>query len=282
MYKRQTQHSVKELRSIGIQPDAIIARSDFDVSNGILDKLALFCDVQKDSVVVLPTVKSIYEVPLVLKNSGIDSVLTKHLQLELESTSEDYCGDMVTRMHVLQNTLTIGVVGKYTDLPDAYISVKEALNHAGVYNDTNIEIVWIQSEEIEKVGCESLLSNLDGIVVPGGFGPRGIEGMIKTAQYARTNNIPYLGLCLGMQMMVIDVARNVLGLESANSTEFEKDTNNPVICLMEEQKNVVNKCGTMRRGNYPCELNPDSYLNEIYGIRSVSYTHQTLPTNREV
>ena len=271
---KPTQHSVKELRSIGIQPDAIIARSDFDVSNGILDKLALFCDVQKDSVVVLPTVKSIYEVPLVLKNSGIDSVLTKHLQLELESSSEDDWGDMVTRMHVLQNTLRIGVVGKYTDLPDAYISVKEALNHAGVYNDTNVEIVWIQSEEIEKVGCESLLSNLDGIVVPGGFGPRGIEGMIKTAQYARTNNIPYLGLCLGMQMMVIDVARNVLGLESANSTEFEKDTNNPVICLMEEQKNVVNKGGTMRLGNYPCELNPDSYLNEIYGISSIKERHR--------
>ena len=271
---KPTQHSVKELRSIGIQPDAIIARSDFDVSNGILDKLALFCDVQKDSVVVLPTVKSIYEVPLVLKNSGIDSVLTKHLQLELESSSEDDWGDMVTRMHVLQNTLRIGVVGKYTDLPDAYISVKEALNHAGVYNNTNVEIVWIQSEEIEKVGCESLLSNLDGIVVPGGFGPRGIEGMIKTAQYARTNNIPYLGLCLGMQMMVIDVARNVLGLESANSTEFEKDTNNPVICLMEEQKNVVNKGGTMRLGNYPCELNPDSYLNEIYGISSIKERHR--------
>ena len=271
---KPTQHSVKELRSIGIQPDAIIARSDFDVSNGILDKLALFCDVQKDSVVVLPTVKSIYEVPLVLKNSGIDSVLTKHLQLELESSSEDDWGDMVTRMQVLQKTLTIGVVGKYTDLPDAYISVKEALNHAGVYNNTNIEIVWIQSEEIEKVGCETLLSNLDGIVVPGGFGPRGIEGMIKTAQYARTNNIPYLGLCLGMQMMVIDVARNVLGLESANSTEFEKDTNNPVICLMEEQKNVVNKGGTMRLGNYPCELNPDSYLNEIYGISSIKERHR--------
>jgi CTP synthase len=271
---KPTQHSVKELRSIGIQPDAIIARSDFEVSNGILDKIALFCDVQKDSVVVLPTVRSIYEVPLFLKNSGIDTVLTKHLQLDLEPSFTDDWENMVTRMNDLKKTTTIGVVGKYTDLPDAYISVKEALNHAGIFNDTNIKIEWIQSEEIEKLGCEPLLSNLDGIVVPGGFGIRGIEGMIKTAQYSRINKIPYLGLCLGMQMMVIEVARNVLGLDSAHSTEFEKDTKDPVICLMDEQKDVVEKGGTMRLGNYPCQLNPESYLNEIYGVSLINERHR--------
>jgi CTP synthase len=250
---KPTQHSVNELRRIGIQPDIIICRSDYPISDSIRDKISLFCDVEKEAVIPLPTVPTIYEVPLILENEGIGRLVAKKLGLVLKDTDHEQWRQMVACLKGGGETVNIALVGKYVELEDAYYSVREALRHAGLYHKKCINLEWVHSEELEKPGGEALLAHAQGIIVPGGFGVRGIEGMIKAATYAREHNIPYLGLCLGMQVMVIEFARHVLG-GKANSTEFDAATANPVIALLPEQGKVKEKGATMRLGQYPCHI----------------------------
>jgi CTP synthase len=251
---KPTQHSVNELRRIGIQPDIIICRSDYPISDSIRNKISLFCDVERQAVIPLPTVQTIYEVPLILEEEGIGKLLVKKLGLKKRRTDLNKWRQMVSCLKEPCETVTIALVGKYVELEDAYYSVREALCHAGLYHNRNINLQWIHSEELEKEGGENLLRQAQGIIVPGGFGLRGIEGMIKAAKYARKNEIPYLGLCLGMHVMVIEFARHVLGVNTPHSAEFDEATPHPVIDLLPEQLKVKEKGGTMRLGIYPCKL----------------------------
>ncbi|GBD10713.1 CTP synthase [bacterium HR23] len=271
---KPTQHSVKELRSIGIQPDAILCRSDYPVSNSIREKVALFCDVDLRAVIPLLTVPTVYEVPLLLEEAGMADLLEQALGLPHQEGDLSEWRAMVERMKAPKEPLPIAVVGKYADLPDAYISVREALKHAGLALNRDVQISWVPSEEIERHGPEPFLSHVQGIVVPGGFGPRGVEGMIASARYAREHEVPYLGLCLGMQLMVIETARNILGLQGANSTEFDPNTPHPVIDLLPEQRKVAEKGGTMRLGNYPCRLVWGSKVHRAYGADLVYERHR--------
>ena len=230
---KPTQQSVRELRGMGVQPDAIICRSDKDVSDSIKEKIAFFCDVEPSAVIALPTVDTIYEVPLILEEQGLGMLLSERLDLPLKQDHLKEWGRLVETAKTPTPTVLIAVVGKYADLPDAYLSVKEALFHAGLHHRRDVQIEWISSENIDSdSAATTLLSKASGIIVPGGFGPRGIDGMILTAKYARENLIPYLGLCLGMQIMVVEFARSVLGLHQANSTEFAPSTPDPVIDLL--------------------------------------------------
>ncbi len=271
---KPTQHSVKELRSIGIQPDAIICRADQPISDDIKAKISLFCDVPRKAVVALTTVPNIYEVPLVLEEEGLGDLLVEALDLQARSRDLVDWRAMVDRMLEPKGSLPIAVVGKYADLPDAYFSVREALRHAGLYHNRDVEISWVQSELLEKQDPHELLRSVSGIVVPGGFGSRGIEGMVRTAEYARTEQVPYLGLCLGMQVMVIEHARHLLGQEEANSTEFDPRTPHPVIDLMDDQRQVSEMGGTMRLGNYPCHLVPGTKAAAAYGQEMVMERHR--------
>ena len=271
---KPTQHSVKELRGIGIQPDAILCRSDHPLSPETNAKISLFCDVQNQGVIPMPTVSNVYEVPLILEESGLGDLIVDSLDLAGYNKNLDEWQAMVKRMQKLDNPAKIAVVGKYVDLHDSYISVKEALRHAGLYHNREIEISWIHSENIERDGPEEYLNSVGGIVVPGGFGPRGVEGMIQAARYAREREIPYLGLCLGMQLMVIDLARFVLSSPNANSTEFDPTTPHPVIDLMTDQQSVHTMGGTMRLGIYPCELVDDTKAAKAYGTQRVEERHR--------
>ena len=271
---KPTQHSVKELRSIGVHPDAIVCRSDCPMPMAIKDKISLFCDVPSNSVIPLVTASKVYQVPLILEEYGMGDLLVNSLGLTSNGKDIVEWASMVRRMNESKEKVPIAVVGKYVELPDSYISVTEALDHAGLYSDRDIEIQWIHSEDIEKEGPDSLLKTACGIVVPGGFGPRGVNGMIKTAHYARKNKIPYFGLCLGLQVMVVEYARHVLGLESANSSEFDPDTPDPVIDIMPEQRSITDKGGTMRLGTYPCDLLKDSLAHRAYGQTSILERHR--------
>ena len=271
---KPTQHSVRELRSMGIQPDVIICRSDQAVTDDIKAKIAVYCDVVRKGVIALPTVESIYQVPLLLEEEGLGNLIVDCLGLQTTSRDLVEWREMVDVMTGLNESLPIALVGKYVDLQDSYISVKEALNHAGVTYGRNIDLRWISAEEIEENGPDAYLGSVSGIVIPGGFGPRGVEGMIETVKYARNMKVPYLGLCLGLQVMVVEVARNVLGLETANSTEFDKTTADPVIDLMPEQKDVTEMGGTMRLGVYPCELVDGSNAASAYGRTLVNERHR--------
>ena len=271
---KPTQHSVKELRSIGIQPDAIICRSDLPMTDSIKEKLSLFCDVPGEAVIPLLSVPRVYQVPLILEEYGLGDLLAESLGLSRTGKDMTEWAAMVDSMNQPREKLPIALVGKYVELPDAYISVNEALKHAGLYHEREIEIQWIHSEDIEREGPDTLLKSACGIVVPGGFGPRGVEGMIETAHYARTNNIPYLGLCLGLQVMVIEFARHVLGLESANSSEMVADTPHPVIDIMPDQRSITDKGGTMRLGSYPCKLMEGSLAHKAYGQSIVYERHR--------
>jgi CTP synthase len=271
---KPTQHSVRELRAIGIQPDAIVCRSDFDIPEDVKDKIALFCDVRRDAVIPMLTVNNIYEVPLVLEESGIGDLVIDALQLNAGPRNLGDWRKLVNRMANTKKVLPIAVVGKYADLPDAYLSVKEALRHAGVFHDRDVDISWVQSEDIERDGADEWLDHVAGIVVPGGFGARGVEGMIDAVAYAREQRVPYLGLCLGMQVMVVESARDQLGLAKANSTEFDPETENPVIDLMSDQRDVSEMGGTMRLGNYPCELKPGTKAAKSYGTTSIIERHR--------
>jgi len=271
---KPTQHSVNELRRMGIQPDIIICRSDHPISEGIRDKISLFCDVNREAVIPLPTVSTIYEVPLVLEETGLGQLIVDRLNLESQQADLSQWRELVRCLKECHEPVTIALVGKYVELKDAYYSVREALHHAALYHNKDIDLLWIQSEDLERDGSEALLRSAQGIIVPGGFGLRGIEGMIKVARYARNNEIPYFGLCLGMQVMVTEFARYVLGSKKVNSTEFDAATPYPVIDLLPEQKETTNKGGTMRLGNYPCQLVDGSRAAKAYGQSLVYERHR--------
>jgi CTP synthase len=271
---KPTQHSVKELRAIGIQPDAIICRSDLPVSDAIRDKISLFCDVPRSGVIPLQTVNNVYEVPLILEEAGLGEIVLDALGLPGYTKDMADWSAMVGRMRDLTETVPIALVGKYVEYQDSYISVKEALRHAGMALGRDIEIQWIHSEDVERLGAEALLSTACGIVVPGGFGPRGVEGMVETVRYAREHQVPYLGLCLGLQVMVVEWARNVLSLPDANSAELDPDTEHPVIHIMDDQRSVTAKGGTMRLGSYPCLPQENTWTMAAYKSPLVSERHR--------
>jgi len=264
---KPTQHSVKELRSIGILPDIIALRSDKPLNKELKDKVSLFCDVEKEAVIEMINVKSIYEVPLNVAKQNLDNIVVKYLNLKTDERELSVWQDIVKKMYSAKETLTVAIVGKYVGLNDSYISVVESIYHACIDHGRKAEIKWIDSEELESKSVDEvnvIFSEIEGIVVPGGFGMRGIEGKITAVKYARENKIPYLGLCLGMQTAVIEFARNVVNLKDANSSEFNEDTTHPVIDLLPEQKYISDKGGTMRLGLYPCKIKSDTKLQTIY------------------
>ena len=271
---KPTQHSVRELRSIGIQPDAIVCRSDHPIDDEIKSKISIHCDVSKNGVVSLPNVESVYEVPLILEEEGLGDLIVDCLSLPSAINDMDSWREMVSSIHEIKKQTKIAIVGKYMELEDSYLSVKEALIHAGVHQNLSVDISWVPSEDIEKHGPSEYLDSVNGIVVPGGFGPRGIEGMVKTVEYCREMDIPYLGLCLGMQVMVIEGARSMLQLQDANSSEFEPETQDPVIYLMTEQEGLIDTGGTMRLGVYPCKLVNGSRAKKAYGQDLVYERHR--------
>jgi len=271
---KPTQHSVKELRSIGIQPDVIICRSDYPVPDELKDKIALFCDVEKRAVIPLPTVSNIYEVPLILEEAGLGEFIVEKLGLPARESDLSEWRDLVERMNEPKEAVSIAIVGKYVKLQDSYLSVREALRHAALFHDRDVNVIWVDSEELEKDGGEALLRSAQGIVVPGGFGIRGIEGMVRAARYAREHELPYLGLCLGMHIMVIEYARHILQSGEPNSTEFAVDTRYPVIDLLPEQRQVKKKGGTMRLGSYPCHLLAGTQAAAAYQVPVVYERHR--------
>ncbi|MFC1958025.1 CTP synthase [Chloroflexota bacterium] len=271
---KPTQHSVNELRRIGIQPDIIICRSDLPISEAIRDKISLFCDVDRQAVIPLPTVSTIYEVPLVLEEQGLGQLIVDNLELKADRGDLSQWQELVESLKEAHEPVNIALVGKYVELKDAYYSVREALHHAALYHNREVNLSWVPSETLEEESCETLLRSAQGIVVPGGFGVRGIEGMIKAATYARTNKIPYLGLCLGMQVMVIEFARYALKSDKPNSSEFDASTPYPVIDLLPEQRNIENKGSTMRLGNYPCHLVDGGHAAAAYGQNLIYERHR--------
>ncbi|GAB1420146.1 CTP synthase [Anaerolineales bacterium] len=271
---KPTQHSVRELRGIGISPHVIIARTDHPVDSDILKKIALFCDVEEEAVIALETAESIYDVPILLEDAGLGDFLVNHFGLKTKKVDLSQWREMINIAHQNLEPIKIGIVGKYVELRDAYMSVKESLYHAALNQKHKLEIIWIPSGDLERHRGLELLEQVDGIVVPGGFGYRGVEGKVVAAQFARENNIPYLGLCLGMQVMCIEFARNVLMLETANSSEFDEGTSDPVIDLMLEQRGITDMGGTMRLGSYPCELQAGSIARESYATDLVFERHR--------
>ncbi|MBN2240499.1 MAG: CTP synthase [Dehalococcoidales bacterium] len=271
---KPTQHSVNELRRIGIQPDIIICRSDTPIAEEIRDKISLFCDVEKRAVIPMQTIPSIYEVPIALEDADMGDLIAE--KLKIKSTHSDLAEwrELVEKLKAPKDSVNIALVGKYVELHDAYYSVREALYHAGIYHDRSIEFTWVPSESLEQDGCEHHLRNAQGIIIPGGFGIRGIEGMILAAKYARENKIPYLGLCLGMQVMVIEFTRYALNTSEVNSTEFDPDTPNPVIDLLPEQNSILDKGATMRLGNYPCQLVENTRSAKAYGVTLIQERHR--------
>ena len=271
---KPTQHSVRELRGIGIQPNVIIARTDYPVNADIINKIALFCDVDEKAVIPLQTADDIYAVPLMIEETGLGDYILKRLKIKASQPDLSEWRQIVSRSRAVMDNLRIGIVGKYVELHDAYMSVKESIVHASIHHDCAVEIVWIHSGELEKGKRLDELQELDGIVVPGGFGYRGIEGKIAAARFARENKVPYLGLCLGMQVMCIEFARSVLNMEDANSFEFDQNTSHPIIDLMLEQRAITDMGGTMRLGEYPCVLRPNSLAAQAYGASSVRERHR--------
>jgi CTP synthase len=271
---KPTQHSVRELRSMGIQPDVIICRADRPVPQDVAAKVALFCDVDARAVVPMVTVDTIYRVPLLLEDARLGEYIVKRLGLQAAPPSLNDWRGLVERLTHPSGQVSVAVVGKYVELQDAYLSVKEALIHAGIHHGVEVDINWIQSEALEHSDVDAILAGMHGIVVPGGFGERGMEGKILAAQYARERNVPYLGLCLGLQMMVIEFARNVMGWTDAHTTEVEPETGHPVISLLSEQQGITDLGGTMRLGSYPCRLRPGSVAARAYTADFVSERHR--------
>ena len=263
---KPTQHSVKELRAIGIQPDILVCRTEQVIPSDMKKKIALFCDVDESAVIQNLTAKSIYEVPLMMQEEGLDRIVLDKLNMNLSPAKMTEWEKMVYKIHHPERKVKIAVVGKYVELPDAYISVTEALHHAGIANSAAVKIHWVNAEKIESpdVDLDEVFSGCKGILVPGGFGDRGIEGKIKAINFARVNKIPFFGLCLGMQCAVIEFARNVCNFADANSTEFSPETEHPVIALMDSQVSVTNKGGTMRLGAYPCKVVNGTSTYEAY------------------
>ncbi len=273
---KPTQHSVKEMLSLGIQPDIIVCRTEHPLNDDIRNKIALFCNVGKECVIENNNCDILYAVPMMLKNEGLDSVVIKKLGLECSEPDLTDWQAMLDALRTPVQTVKIAMVGKYVELHDSYISVNEALKHGGIETHSAVDIHWIDSESLEgeNVNLDKILGDMDGILVPGGFGSRGIEGKIKACNYARTNNIPYLGICLGMQIAIIEFARDVLGLSGANSAEINPETPYPVIDILPEQKDVTDMGGTMRLGQYPCALNPESKSYALYGASMIYERHR--------
>ncbi len=272
---KPTQHAVRELRSIGIAPDVIVPRSDYPVDDELCEKIALFCDVDRRAVIPMVTAELLYEIPLLLEESGIAEFILERLALSARKEPDwrDW-KKIIERERREKTSVKVALVGKYVELHDAYMSVREALRHAGLSSGMDVEIAWVHSSDLEKDWDLSLIRDVEGIVVPGGFGERGTEGKIRAVQYARENHIPYLGLCLGMQLMVVEFARHVLGYEDANSTEFDPSTDYPVIDLMPDQRDLADLGGTMRLGLYPCRLQDGSLAAKAYGQPEVQERHR--------
>ena len=272
---KPTQQSVAKLREIGIQPDILICRTEQPITEEIREKLSLFCSVPKEAVIEeMDVAHSIYELPHMLKQEGLDTLVTRFLGLDAPAPKLDQWEEVVHRLIHPKHRVKIGMIGKYVDLQDSYLSVNESLVHGGIRNDTGVEVVHLDAEAIERDGPEKHLSGLDGILVPGGFGDRGTEGKILASKYAREEKIPYFGLCLGMQIAVIDFARNVLGKPTANSTEFDSETLDPVIHIMDDQKDVTDKGATMRLGACPCRLKAGTASRLAYDKEEVSERHR--------
>ena len=273
---KPTQNSVKDLRNMGIRPDALVIRVPFSTNDHIKDKLSLFCSVPKENVIDSVDVTNLYEIPINYYNQKIDEIILKQFGLPIKKAKLDEWKKLIDTVNNLNNEIEIALVGKYVELHDAYISVAESLKHAGYKYNTKININWIDSETLEgdKVNLKEVFKNSRGILVPGGFGTRGIAGKIKAITYARENNIPFLGICLGMQLAVIEFARNVCGIEKANSTEFDVDSKEPIIDLMADQKSVVNMGGTLRLGNYECTITKDTLAYEDYKNRKILERHR--------
>jgi len=273
---KPTQHSVTELRSRGIQPDAIVCRSDRPISEGLKRKISLLCDVPSEAVVSAVDARTLYEIPLVLHDEGLDDYVCRLLRFDGPEHEPDLSEweALVTRIEAATTPVRIGLIGKYVNLPDAYLSVVEALKHGGYHHGADVQVEWIQAEEVEGLLAEGRLHDLDGMVIPGGFGWRGIEGKVAAAGYAREHEIPCLGLCLGLHVMVIELARNACGLAGANSAEFDSESPHRVIDLMDEQREVVDYGGTMRLGVYPAKLEPGSQVGRAYGESIVYERHR--------
>ncbi len=272
---KPTQQSVAKLREIGIVPDALICRTEKKLTDSIRRKLSLFCNVPANAVIEESDVRrTIYEVPLMLSEQGMDELILVHFRLARPSAHLERWRKMVSRIHHPSGSVRIGVVGKYSELQDAYKSIYEAIAHGGIAHDVRTEIVKIAAEDVEKGRAEDVFGKIDGVLVPGGFGHRGIEGKIQAVRYARENNIPFLGICLGLQCAVIEFARNVCGLKDANSTEMDPQTPHPVVSLMEEQKRIRNLGGTMRLGAWPCDLRSDTIAINAYGTEHIRERHR--------
>jgi len=271
---KPTQHSVKELREIGIQPDIVICRSQLKLSEEVKNKISLFCDIKREGIIEAVDVKSIYEIPLVFEEQGLGDLIIKLLNLKCPGSDLQEWKNMVDKIYHPKREVSIGVVGKYISLKDAYISINEALLHGGIDNDCRVKIKRIDSDKVKKDSLKDLFKDLNGILIPGGFGKRGMEGKIETVKYARENKIPFLGICVGMHCAVIEFARNVIKLEKANSTEFDPETPFPVIDLLPEQKKVIVKGGTMRLGAYPCKLEKNSLALKSYQQETVYERHR--------
>ena len=271
---KPTQHSVKEMQGMGISPDIIVLRCDEPIDRSIFQKIALFCNVKPDCVIENRTIPVLYEAPLMLEKTHFSDSVCRELHIEAPAPDMSEWVRMVEKIHNRTKTVRIGLVGKYVKLHDAYLSVAEALRHAGYEHGACVEIDWIDSERITAENAAAVLAGCDGILVPGGFGNRGIEGMVLAAQYARENNVPYLGICLGMQIAVIEYARHVCGIEDANSGEFDEVGQNKVIDFMPDQSSKINMGGTLRLGSYPCEIAPDSQMARCYGAAHIDERHR--------
>ncbi|MEO8456741.1 MAG: CTP synthase [Chloroflexota bacterium] len=271
---KPTQHSVRELRSLGIQPDVIACRADRPISTDIREKISLFCDVEPRAVVPLLTMPSIYQVPIVLEENGLGDLICEKMNIEPTSNDLTDWREWVERLQHPLHEVNIAVVGKYVELPDAYLSVKESLIHAGVANNSAVNVHWVHSQDVTAANAAELFADIDGIVVPGGFGERGFEGKVQAARYCRLNNVPYLGLCFGLQVMTVEFARAFFDTEDCNSTENDPETAYPVITLLDEQLRVVDKGGTMRLGSYSCNLVPGTKAHKAYGTDEVSERHR--------
>lgn len=274
---KPTQHSVRELQSYGIKPDVLVCRSEIEIPDGMREKIALFCNVKKENVIQNSTVDVLYEVPLMLEREGLANVVCDHLKLDNKTPQNEKWEEMIENIKKIpkENRVKIAIVGKYISLEDSYLSVVESLKHGGFINNVNVDIEFIDSELLtDDEKTKNTLEKFDGILVPGGFGTRGTEGKINAIKYARENNIPFLGICLGMQMAVVEFARDVLNLKDANSTEFDENTKDPIIHIMDTQKDVTKKGGTMRLGAYPCKLKKGSLAEQIYGTDMISERHR--------
>ncbi|MCR5185770.1 MAG: CTP synthase [Clostridia bacterium] len=272
---KPTQHSVKELQGLGIKPDILVCRSDTEIPTSMKEKMALFCNVKKENIIENKTVGDLYEVPLMLEDEGLAKAVCDKLHLRNKAPNNGEWEKMIAKIKKIKDkNVNIAIVGKYVDLEDSYLSVIESVKHGGFANNTKVNVELVDCEKVKPTTAKKILGKYDGIIVPGGFGNRGIEGKIETVRFARENDIPFLGICLGMQMAVVEFARNVLGLKDANSEEFDEKSKNQVIHIMETQKNVTKKGGTMRLGAYPCKIKRNTLAYKIYGQELISERHR--------